>query len=205
MSKNETSGQESSGTDRQPAHRNELAAVADEQTLKRARWEPLRLAACPGTGRVNVCNLSYGVHEKADHTYTVTVDRGQPTDCTCPAASYQSGPCKHVVAVAADREVLEEAMHGGSDPFGERAPTLRDLVLVETGPLGDGLEVRLWALLLVERRAPLCGVAVAVEVGGARTLRPSPSSAVGTHRTRSFNDAGWQALVDVARGGSATR
>ena len=116
MQANETSGQESDGrTDPQPAHRNELAAAADEQTLKRARWEHLRLAACPGTRRVNVCNLSYGVHEKADHTYTVTVERGQPTDCTCPAAEYQSGPCKHVVAVAADRAVLDEAMHGDSD------------------------------------------------------------------------------------------
>ena len=114
MSENETSGQETDEPTR-PAHRNELAAAADEQTRKRARWEHLRLAACPGTGRVNVCNLSYGVHEKADHTYTVTVERGQPTDCTCPAAEYQSGLCKHVVAVAADRAVLDEAMHGGSD------------------------------------------------------------------------------------------
>jgi hypothetical protein len=57
------------------AHRNELAAAADEKTLRRARWEYLRLAACPGTGCVNVCNLSYGVREKADHTYTVTVER----------------------------------------------------------------------------------------------------------------------------------
>ena len=115
MNANETSGQETDEPTR-PAHRNELAAAADEQTLKRARWEHLRLAACPGTGRVNVCNLSYGVHEKADHTYTVTVERGEPTDCTCPAATYQSGPCKHVVAVAADREVLDEAMHGDSEP-----------------------------------------------------------------------------------------
>ena len=117
MSNDVTSGQESDGRiGRQPAHRNELAAAADEQTLKRARWEHLCLTACPGAGRVNVCNLSYGVHEKADHTYTVTVDRGQPTDYTCPAAEYQSGPCKHVVAVAADRAVLDEAMHGGSEP-----------------------------------------------------------------------------------------
>jgi uncharacterized Zn finger protein len=46
----------------------------------------------------------------------VTVERGQPTDCTCPAAEYQPGPCKHIVAVAADRAVLDEAMHGGSEP-----------------------------------------------------------------------------------------
>jgi hypothetical protein len=49
MSRNATSGQESGDRiDSQPAHRNELAAAADEETLKRARWEHLRLAACPG-------------------------------------------------------------------------------------------------------------------------------------------------------------
>ena len=116
MLNDETSGQETSGIDRQPAHRNELATAADEQTLKRARWEHLRLAACPGTGRVDVCNLSYGVHKKTDHTYTLTVECGQPTDCTCLAATYRNSPCKHVVAVAGDQEVLDEAMHGGSEP-----------------------------------------------------------------------------------------
>lgn len=110
MSTNTSSGQESGGrTDPQPAHRNELAAAASEKTLKRARWEHLRLTACPGTGRVNVCNVSYGVQAKADHTYTVTVERGEPTDCTCSAATYQSGPCKHAVAVAGDQGVLDEA------------------------------------------------------------------------------------------------
>ena len=119
MSKNATSGQESSGrTDRQPAHRNELAAAADEKNLKRARWEHLRLAACPGARHVNVTNYSYGVQaaRSGEHTYTVAIGPdGLPTECTCPADEYQPGPCKHAVAVAADREVLDEAMHGGSD------------------------------------------------------------------------------------------
>ena len=48
MKNDETSGQETSGTDRQPAHRNELAGMADEKTRKRSRGEHLRLAACPG-------------------------------------------------------------------------------------------------------------------------------------------------------------
>ena len=120
MSNDVTSGQESGGrTDRQPAHRNELAAAADEKTLKRARWEHLRLAACPGARHVNVTNYSYGVQaaRSGEHTYTVSIGPdGLPTGCTCPAAKYQSGPCKHVVAVAADRAVLDEAMHGGSEP-----------------------------------------------------------------------------------------
>ena len=120
MSKNETSGQESDGrTDRQPAHRNELAAAADEKTLKRARWEHLRLAACPGARHVNITNYSHGVQaaRSGEHTYTVSIAQdGLPTGCTCPADKYQPGPCKHAVACAADREVLDEAMHDGSAP-----------------------------------------------------------------------------------------
>ena len=103
----------------EPAQRNELAAAADEKTLKRARWEHLRLAACPGARHVNVTNYSYGVQaaRSGEHTYTVSIGRdGLPTGCTCPADEYQPGPCKHAVACAADREVLDEAMHGGSDP-----------------------------------------------------------------------------------------
>ena len=118
MNTNETSGQESGGrTDSQPAHRNELAVAADEKTLKRARWEHLRLAACSGARHVNVTNYSYGVQaaRSGEHTYTVSIGPdGLPTDCTCPADEYQPGPCKHSVACAADREVLDEAMHGGS-------------------------------------------------------------------------------------------
>ena len=119
MKNDATSGQESSGTDRQPAHRNELAAAADEKTLKRARWEHLRLAACPGARHVNVTNYSYGVQaaRSGEHTYTVAIGPdGLPTECTCPADEYQPGPCKHAVACAGDREVLDEAMHGGSEP-----------------------------------------------------------------------------------------
>ena len=113
MTTNESSGQESDGrTDPQPAHRNDLAATADETTLKRARWEHLRLAACPGAGRVNVCNYSYGVAaaRSGEHTYTVTVEAGEPTACTCPAAKYRDGPCKHALAVADAPDVIAEAM-----------------------------------------------------------------------------------------------
>lgn len=106
-------------TERQPATRNELAGAPTEKTLKRARWEHLRLAACPGARRVNVANYSYGVAavRTGEHTYTVTLaPDGQPTDCTCPAAEYQPGPCKHAVAVADAPDVIADAMHGDSDP-----------------------------------------------------------------------------------------
>jgi hypothetical protein len=101
MNDYETSDERS--TDRRPAHRNELVAAATAKTLKRARWEHLRLAACPGAHRVNVANYSYGAAaaRSGEHTYTVTVgEDGQPTDCRCPAAEYQPGPCKHAVKVA---------------------------------------------------------------------------------------------------------
>ena len=118
MNANATSGQETDEPTR-PAHRNELAAAADEKTLKRARWEHLRLTACPGARRVNITNYSHGVKaaQTGEHTYTVAIGPdGLPTECTCPADEYQPGPCKHAVACAADREVLDEAMHGGSEP-----------------------------------------------------------------------------------------
>ena len=95
MSNDETSGQETSGNDRQPAHRNELAGAADEKTRKRSRWEHLRLAACPSARHVNVTNYSYGVQaaRSGEHTYTVSIGRdGLPTGCTCPADEYQPGP-----------------------------------------------------------------------------------------------------------------
>ncbi|WP_049904117.1 SWIM zinc finger family protein [Halococcus agarilyticus] len=131
MSTNASSGQESGGrTDPQPAHRNGLAAAADEKTLKRARWEHLRLAPVAGAQRVNVCNVSYGVQAKNDHTYTVTVERGEPTDCTCSAATYQSGPCKHAVAVAGDREVIDEAM-------GATEGSERNEIATDGGRVGD--------------------------------------------------------------------
>jgi hypothetical protein len=147
MQANETSGQESGGrTGPQPAHRNELAAAADEQTLKRARWEHLRLAAVPGAGRVNVCNVSYGVDAKLDHTYTVTVDRGEPIDCTCPAAEYQPGPCKHVVAVGDAPAVIAAAAGGDGSEAAAATPAEdedqdEERPVVERGPImADGGE-----------------------------------------------------------------
>ena len=78
----------------EPAHHNEFTAAADKQIAQTRAGAQCASPRVPD--RVNVCNLSYGVHERADHTYTVTDERGQPTDCTCPAVEYQLGACKHV-------------------------------------------------------------------------------------------------------------
>jgi hypothetical protein len=79
---------------------------ADEQVQKRAQWEAFEFALL-GDGDVEVTN---GSHEDADdHTYTVHVEGGIPSDCECPAWEYQPGACKHMVAVAIREPVLEAA------------------------------------------------------------------------------------------------
>ncbi|ELY77933.1 SWIM zinc finger family protein [Natrinema gari] len=78
----------------------------DDQIAKRAQWEAFEFTAL-GDGDVEVVNDS---HEEADdHTYTVHVEGGIPSDCTCPAWEYQPGACKHMVAVAIREPVLEAA------------------------------------------------------------------------------------------------
>lgn len=55
-----------------------------------------------------VRNESYGV-EADDHTHAVTVTDGVPTACTCKADEFGDGACKHRVAVALAKPVLEAA------------------------------------------------------------------------------------------------
>lgn len=76
----------------------------DEQVQKRAQWEAFSFALL-GDGDVEVTN---GSHEDADeHTYTVHVEGGIPSDCSCPAWEYQPGACKHMVATAIREPVIE--------------------------------------------------------------------------------------------------
>ncbi|KOX94161.1 hypothetical protein AMS69_05545 [Haloarcula rubripromontorii] len=47
-------------------------------------------------------------HDKpSEHTYTVHVEGGIPSDCSCPAFEYREGSCKHQVAVVIREPVLE--------------------------------------------------------------------------------------------------
>lgn len=130
MSNQNPADKESSGTNRQPAVRNELASAASEKTLKRSQWEDLRLAACEGAKRVNVANHSYG--DESEHTYAVSVEAGEPIDCTCPAAEYQSGPCKHALAVADAPDVIAEAM-GATGPKPASTDTNVDRAIATDG------------------------------------------------------------------------
>ncbi|SDG02717.1 SWIM zinc finger family protein [Halorientalis regularis] len=79
---------------------------ADVTVEKRASWEAFEFTLL-GNGDVEVVNTSH--EEPEEHTYTVHVEGGIPSDCTCPAFEYQNGACKHMVAVAIREPVLGAA------------------------------------------------------------------------------------------------
>jgi hypothetical protein len=82
------------------------ALSADATTHKRASWEAFEFTVL-GNGDVEVVN---GSHENpTEHAYTVHVECGVPSDCTCPAWEHQEGACKHMVAVAIREPVLKAA------------------------------------------------------------------------------------------------
>jgi len=77
---------------------------ADTTTEKRAQWEGFEFTLL-GDGDVEVVNGSHD--EPEEHTYTVHVEGGIPSDCTCPAFEYQDGACKHMVSIAIREPLLE--------------------------------------------------------------------------------------------------
>jgi len=53
-----------------------------------------------------------GSHANPDeHEYLVRVEDGLPSDCECPANANYDGACKHRVAVAIRKPVLDAAIH----------------------------------------------------------------------------------------------
>jgi DUF1680 family protein len=90
MNTNETSGQESSES-------------IDE---KRAQYERMQFTVCEN-GYVNVCNQSH--NDDSDHTYSVEVNDGEATGCSCPHAIHRGAHCKHQVAVENSPIVLSSA------------------------------------------------------------------------------------------------
>lgn len=76
----------------------------DDRTRKRAQYEGFTFDVTDD-GEVVVTNESHA--DGSDHTYTVHVESGVPTDCTCPAFKYDEGPCKHQTAVAINDAVLK--------------------------------------------------------------------------------------------------
>jgi hypothetical protein len=87
-------------------HSSEILEVldADATIEKRASWEGFEFTLL-GEGDVEVVNCSH--NEPEEHTYTVHIEGGIPSDCTCPAFEYQEGACKHMVAIAIREPILE--------------------------------------------------------------------------------------------------
>ncbi|WP_338739367.1 SWIM zinc finger family protein [Haloplanus salilacus] len=85
-----------------------MVELLDANTIveKRAQWEGFEFTILEGSN-VEVVNGSHD--EPEEHTYTVHVESGIPSDCTCPAFEYQEGACKHLLAVAIRKPVLEAA------------------------------------------------------------------------------------------------
>lgn len=85
-----------------------------QETGKRGVYEEFEFH--PRGGTVGVVNASHGDDAAEEHTYTVDVDAGVPTGCSCPAKEYHCAPgeaCKHMVAVALAKPVCEVATDGG--------------------------------------------------------------------------------------------
>lgn len=76
------------------------------RVLQRAQYEALQFSLRPD-GAVVVRNESYA--EPAEHKYRVPVRDGLPVCCTCPADEQYDVACKHRVALAVRRPILEAA------------------------------------------------------------------------------------------------
>jgi len=74
-----------------------------KRVAKRAQYEAFDISI-RGTD-VLVRNGSHANPEK--HEYTVTLEDGIPQSCTCPADARFDGACKHRVAVAIHRPLLD--------------------------------------------------------------------------------------------------
>ncbi|WP_226007455.1 SWIM zinc finger family protein [Natrinema salinisoli] len=77
------------------------------RTAKRAQYEAFEYTLT-STGVL----VKNGSHAKPDeHEYVVTVTNGIPTACECPADEHYEGACKHRVAVAIRRPIVQAVTH----------------------------------------------------------------------------------------------
>jgi len=84
----------------------DIGSGIDTRTLKRAQYEAFEFSL-DAPGIVRVKNRSYD--DADDHTYRVNVEDGVPVACECPAFQYRDGPCKHQLAIAVRKPVLDAA------------------------------------------------------------------------------------------------
>jgi len=73
------------------------------RVIKRAQYEAFEFTI--DVDGVLVRNASHANPD--EHEYVVTVEDGLPTECECPADANYDGACKHRVAVAIRRPILD--------------------------------------------------------------------------------------------------
>jgi len=79
---------------------------APSRVIKRAQYEAFEFTI--EDDGVRVRNGSHA--NPKDHEYLVTVEGNTPTRCECPADASYEGACKHRVAVAIRRPILDAAI-----------------------------------------------------------------------------------------------
>jgi len=77
-----------------------------KRVIKRAQYEAFEFTI--EANGVRVRNASHAKPE--EHEYAVTITNGLPSECECPADAKYDGACKHRVAVAIRRPILDAAI-----------------------------------------------------------------------------------------------
>ena len=93
---------------------NPKATLADETVdEQRARWEGenYRMTVC-ANGYVNIENRNYN---ESGHVYSVRVEKGKATGCSCPHATHRGAHCKHQIAVE-QRPIVVSSASAVSQP-----------------------------------------------------------------------------------------
>ncbi|WP_254280774.1 SWIM zinc finger family protein [Haloarcula marina] len=78
---------------------------APNRIIKRAQYEALAFELL----ETNVLVRNESHADPEDHEYLVVIDDGLPVSCTCPADEHYDNACKHRVAVAMRRPIIEFA------------------------------------------------------------------------------------------------
>lgn len=76
------------------------------RVIKRAQYEAFEFTI--EAAGIRVRNASHAKPE--DHEYVVTITNGLPSECECPADANYDGACKHRVAVAIRKPILDAAI-----------------------------------------------------------------------------------------------
>jgi hypothetical protein len=95
--------------------------------------EDFEFAPIENTGKINVANHTHD--DEREHTYTVTVENGQATHCSCPGHEY-GATTKHQEAVEDNADVIDVADPGRCSNGHEWCPGPA-AIDVERGPEGD--------------------------------------------------------------------